>query len=368
MLLWTRGSADVGPGQPATAALGAPPSGLAVVIENVPQSPLDLHGLRNQYMSGAALQIHWSDLEPAEGKFDWAKLDRLFSEAQTQNKWVQLLIFPGFFTPSWALQGVQTGQFAIQYGPGQGTVEALPVPWDSVYLNRWFRFLSRLSARYGTSPAFRVIAAAGPTSVSAEFTLPKSPSDVRQWQSLGYTPSKYTGAWHEVFQTYAADFPNQYISLSAGSGQIDIDDAGKIVHGGQETVRQTLIDDAMNTIGRRFVLQSSNLHAGAGPHEPDSQTDDAVVINYAGRIVTGLQMRTSAMNGSAVMGADGDPALALRRSVDLGMETNADGQHINYLEIYNPDVIAPETQSVLQYAASLFTSRPPPRPGSKPPQ
>jgi hypothetical protein len=350
-------AAAIRPGPPAAPVSESVPSGLAVVIENVPQSPLDLQSVNNQYMSGVALQVHWSDLEPAQGKPDWSKLDALFSAAQSSKKWVQLLIFPGFFTPAWALKGVQTGQFAIQYGPGQGTVKNLPVPWDQVYLGRWFTFLGMLAARYGNSPAFSTIAADGPTSVSAEFTLPKSPADVRQWQTLGYTPSKYIAAWQKVFQVYASDFPSQYISLSVGSGQININDEGKIVHGGQTSTRQSIIDAAISTLGKRSVLQSSNVHAGAGPNEPNSQADDAVVTVYSGRIITGLQMRTSAEHGSDVMGAAGNPPLALRRSVDLAMEPNANGQHINYLEIYEPDVLAPEMQSVLQYAASLFSPR-----------
>jgi len=36
------------------------------------------------------------------------------------------------------------------------------------------------------------------------------------------------------------------------------------------------------------------------------------------------------------------------------MKPNRSGQHINYLEIYEPDVLADEMQPVLRYAASLF--------------
>ena len=353
-------AAMVRPGQPQTMSTTPPaPSGLVVVIEDKPQSPsLDLGALNNPFISGVALQIHWSDIEPTEGKPDWAKLDALFAAAEKSKKFVHLLIFPGFFTPAWALKGVRTERFALQYGPGNGTVETLPVPWNTLYLNRWFDFLKQLSGRYGTSPAFKVVAADGPTSVSAESTLPKSSNDLKKWQTLGYTPTKYLGAWEKVFQVYVADFPNQFVSLSAGSGQVGINDQGKIQAGEQSRVRDAIVDDAMSALGRRFVLQSSNVHAGAGPHSPNSNVDDQFVINYSGRIVTGLQMRTSAEQGSAVMGAEGNPPLALRRSIDLAMQPNADGQHVNYLEIYEPDVLAEEMQSVLGYGASLFAPRP----------
>ena len=71
--------------------------------------------------------------------------------------------------------------FLIPYGPDHGTVAKLPMPWDPVYLDRWFAFVKQLSERYGTSPAFRMIGAAGPTSVSDEMTLPSdSPPAVRK--------------------------------------------------------------------------------------------------------------------------------------------------------------------------------------------
>jgi hypothetical protein len=341
------------------------PTGLVVVLVDRPQERhLDLGVLSNPYMSGAALQIHWSDIEPAEGKYDWSKLDELFATAQSSKKWVQLLIFAGFFTPAWALEGVKTDQFALQYGPGKGTMAALPMPWDKVYLGRWFAFLKQLSARYGNSPAFRVVAAAGPTSVSAEYTLPNSPADLRQWQADSYTPSKYLAAWRDVFQTYAACFPNQYVSLSVGGG-LSIDDGGKIDFHEHERTMRAVIDEAMHALAHRLVLQSSDVHAGPGPHTDNSEASDAYILAYTGRVVTGFQMKTSAERASKAMGADGDPSLALKRSIDLALQTNPAGQHVDYLEFYEPDVVADDTQEDLRAAAAAFVptaaARPPVR-------
>jgi len=328
------------------------PNGLVVVIENKPQeNQLNLRALSNPYISGVALQIHWSDLEPVEGNPDWSKLDQLFAAAESSKKWVQLLIFPGFFSPPWALQGVHTEMFALQYGPGKGTVAKLPMPWDNVYLNRWFTFVKLLSDRYGTSPAFRVIAAAGPTSVSAEYTLPSKPEDIPTWLNAGYTPEKYAAAWEKTFRVYAADFPNQYISVSMGFG-LDINERGKIAPRERKETRQEIIDEAMSVLGRRFVLQFSNLDGlpGAGP----GPRAVGFVIGYNGRVITGLQLRTSCERNSGNMGAEGNPPLALKKSIAIGTQPNATGQHVNYLEIYEPDVLADDLQPVLRDAASLF--------------
>ncbi len=181
-------------------ACGSPdgfvPSGLVVVLppDGRRDRSEELQAVNNPFVSGVAVQINWRDLEPVQGKPDWSRLDNVLAAAESSGKWVQLLIFPGFFSPAWALEGVETDLFPIQYGPGHGTVTKLPMPWDRVYLGRWFAFLKQLSERYGKSPAFRVMAAAGPTSVSAEMTLPVGPPAIAKWRNHGYTPRKYLEA------------------------------------------------------------------------------------------------------------------------------------------------------------------------------
>jgi hypothetical protein len=342
--------------QPSPVTSDSVPSGLVVVLPPGTQRDhsSDVRALNNPYMSGVALQIDWRDIEPVQGRPDWSRLDELFAAAESSKKWVQLLIFPGFFSPAWALEGAETDLFPIQYGPGHGTVAKLPMPWDRAYLDRWFAFLKQLSDRYGRSPAFKLMAAAGPTSVSAEMSLPIKRPDVAKWLDHGYTPRKYLDAWERVLQTYAADFPNQCVSLSAPG--LPLLDQGRVVdREAHSRARQAIIDQGTRLLGRRFAIQWSDLHAGRAAVEAPDQT--STVIGYSGRIITGLQMRSAAEGSSGVMGAEGNPPLALRRSIDKGMELNGAGQHVNYLEIYRPDVLADEMQPVLQYAASLFARK-----------
>ncbi len=329
-----------------------PPNGLVVVVEDKPkQDRLDLRALDNPFISGVALQIRWRDIEKVQGKPNWARLDELFAAAESSKKWVQLFIFPGFFSPAWAMEGAQTEMFAIQYGPGKGSMEKLPLPWDGVYLAHWFAFVKQLSARYGKSPVFRVIAAAGPTSVSAEFTLPNTPEDIQKWRRVGYTPSKYLEAWRQTFQVYAADFPNQYVSLSSGYG-LNISDRGKQDGRERKPTKNGIIEEGINTLGRRFVLQNSNLDGNPEPeHGPHGVP---LILSYNGRIVTGFQLRTSCVRNSGNMGAEGNPPLALRKAINRGTAPNNAGQRVNYLEIYEPDVVTDEMQPVLRYGASLF--------------
>jgi hypothetical protein len=186
-------------------------------------------------------------------------------------------------------------------------------------------------------------------------TLPITPSDMAKWRAHGYTPRKYFDAWARVFQTYSDDFPNQCVSVSAPG--LPILEQLKIVNPAEHARgRQEMIDLATRVLGRRLAIQWSDLHAGQARVEAPDLT--RTLIGYSGRIITGLQMRSGAEGGgSAAMGAEGNPPLALRRSVDKGMARNEAGQHINYLEVYKPDVLADEMQPVLQYAASLFTRK-----------
>ena len=158
-------------------------------------------------------------------------------------------------------------------------------------ITHWFTFLRQLSDRYGKTPAFTVIAADGPTSVSAEFTLPSTPADLRTWLNASYTPRKYIEAWHKVFQVLRDYFPNQYVSLSLGFG-LNINDRGK--QDGRERMRtkQAIIQQGIGLLRRRFALQYSNLDGTAGPDVGPPGT--ALVIGYNGRIITGFQLRTSA--------------------------------------------------------------------------
>jgi hypothetical protein len=56
-----------------------------------------------------------------------------------------------------------------------------------------------LSVRYGGLPAFKMIAAAGPTSVSVAMTLPNSPAAHRQWMADAYAPARCPSAWDDTF-------------------------------------------------------------------------------------------------------------------------------------------------------------------------
>jgi hypothetical protein len=222
-------------------------------------------------MTGVAVQINWRDVEPVQGKPDWSNLDETFAAAESSKKWLHLAIFLGFFSPEWALEGARSDLFAIPYGPGHGTVAKLPMPWDRVYLDRWFAFVKQIAKRYGNSPAFLMIAPSGPTSVSEEMTLPNAPPAIQQWLRDRYAPARYLAAWQETFQVDAEAFPNQCISLAGPN--LPILEGGRFDRLARLRARHDIVERAKRIFGRRLAIQSNDLHAGHAEVEAPDLTD-----------------------------------------------------------------------------------------------
>jgi hypothetical protein len=298
-----------------------------------------LNAYANPSTSGVTFRTSWADVEPEEGRFDFSKIDTVFANAEKHGKWVELILIPGFGTPRWAMRGVQTGTFSIAYGPGSGTELPLPVPWDATYRSRWFAFLRVIAERYGSKTSFRKIAAAGPTSVSAEMSLPDSRQDIGEWRRLGYTSEKYVDAWKQTFSTYFTLFPHQYFSLALHPA-LPIPDARH-----KSSVREEIVSLGLQ-YPSRFALQADGLNA----NKASEKYGYNAVRDHSGQIATGFMMTTAATLRPERMGPTGDPVDGLRRSIELGLGPNASGRAIKYLEIYEPDVLNPVMQQVLQEA------------------
>jgi len=82
-----------------------------------------------------------------------------------------------------------------------------------------------------------------------------------------------------------------------------------------------------------------------------------LVRDQSGRVVTGFMMSTATVDKPQRMGGTDDPANALKKAIDVGMEPNRAGQRVNFLEIYEPDVLSKEMQSALSYGASFFPGK-----------
>jgi hypothetical protein len=309
----------------------------------------------NPNIAGLTFRTSWEAIEPAKGNFVWTKLDTVFDQAEKNGRWVELVLIPGFATPAWALQDVQTASFSVIYGPGKGQDMVLPLPWDQIYLNRWFAFLKVVSARYQNRPSFIKIAADGPTSVTAEMSLPNSPADLCTWVKVGYTSDRLIGAWKQVFDNYAQIFPHQFFSLAlypplpiVSTTRCENGNPTGIDHNESQRVTALIVGLGADNYLRQFVLQENGMTAAK--ENTAIFGAYAVVKSYGGKVVIGYQLVTSAVLHPADMG-DPDGVTALQKSLQRGLDARA-----QFIEVWEPDVLAPAAQNVLAATASALAA------------
>ncbi len=322
----------------ATTAASGPKLTRGIFIVTGHNVPIQAATYTNPNVDGIMVRTFWSNVEPAQDQYDWSFIDSQVQAAAASGKKVILLVLPGAFSPQWALQGVQSAQFVVDYGFVQGTTVTLPMPWDATYLNRWFAFVRVLGQRYDSNPAVVNVPAAGPTSISEEMSLPNDKAAVAQWKQLGYSLPKYEGAWQQTLAAYVQSFPTTQISLAFYPGLPIPDEAARTA------TRDDVAKFAFTRYGTQMVFQENGL--SARKDTPALGYD--LVQQYASQTTTGFEMGTSATQKPDEMGG-ATPAAALQASVDLGLKAG-----IQFLVIYERDALNADLQPILSNTHSAL--------------
>jgi hypothetical protein len=228
-------------------------------------APAALFGnlIDNDAVSGLTLRVQWATLNPVDTVYDWTYVDDAFdavaawngAHGTLQGRTIQLIVTPGFGTPSWLLRKIPPCDGLFQTPPktpasacgsarfldseAQGTHASwrqLPLPWNDVYQTAWRTFLLALASRYGREPTFVSIAVAGPTATTAEMILPStatSPStglsELTMWRMLlafhypdapSYLDSDqaFIDAWTTAIETYEEIFSGVTLVVTTGNG------------------------------------------------------------------------------------------------------------------------------------------------------
>ena len=208
-------------------------------------SPADLDALvSNPAVSGLAIRMFWSSLQPAKDRYDFSRLEAAVASAAAAHKTIQFILVPGFGTPAWVLsemsscddlltappegggrEGKRAGRaatggageggrkgrhaggastqsdghevaastgaascgkvtFEVSEGRAHGEKQELPLPWSPVYKRYWKAFLTEVGARFGTRETLVSIAVAGPTAQSVEIIVPRAGDQLERWAQL----------------------------------------------------------------------------------------------------------------------------------------------------------------------------------------
>jgi hypothetical protein len=219
--------------------------------------------LENPAVSGLSLRVHWSTINPTSSDdFNWSYVDDAFQQVNTFNqlngtsKTIQLMVIPGFNTPSWFFAnhnscdylfnssfsppaGLDLGDcdYATFLGYTEGAdTDTLPLPWSPDYKTHWQHLVQAMSKRYGSRQELVGVTIAGPTAASAEMFLPNKSNSTGyngvpsedMWNTLiglsAYgvadedTDAPFISEWEDTIDVYQNAFSNVTLTLIPDRG------------------------------------------------------------------------------------------------------------------------------------------------------
>ena len=170
-------------------------------LQNIGQRPPFVLETGSGLRVGCAYRAGWKQTEKKPGVFDWTFIDDALAFAQLNGVPFALSVTAGKTTPEWVYEeGAQRFTF-----PESDTTLQMPVPWDTVYKERWTNFIAELGKRYGDRVSR--IALTGINSSTQEILLPKDPGSLDDWETVGYTNDKIRQAFKDIGSRIVAAFP-----------------------------------------------------------------------------------------------------------------------------------------------------------------
>lgn len=303
--------------------------------------------LSNSNVAGIAVKAGWNTIETSDGVYNWAEFDELIAQAAGANKAVTLNVVAGYQAPSWLFTEGAKGFNFIWYefwGPAVCSVVTIPVPWDTVFLQKWTAFVQAFGARYNSNPTVTGVKISGINSVDEETSLPYNVNqqitgktscttydDVTDWQAAGYTRTLVESSWLQIAAAYQSAFPLKTLVATMDQGGFPpIDSNGVIFTPAKAPWNQDaqatldIIADGVADYPTQFALQNDGLLTWG----PVWKTE----VSYANQITTGYQTIS---------------ALGLNLPLALNL---ASGANAGYLELYYADL----NNSLLQAAIAAI--------------
>ncbi len=287
--------------------------------------------LNNPNIDGLSIRLHWDQIEPSEGNYDWSVFDDLIAKAKAAGKKAMLRVTAGAYTPGWVYAaGAQkvTATDQNSYHSTYGQQMTMPVPWDNVYLQKWTEFIKAFGERYRNDSSVVAIQMTGPSD-AAEMYLGGAGVDNNKtlWSSYGWSPDKLVNAWKETIDAYAAAFPGK---------QLIIDISNPVTFDNPQQMVSDILSYGYQKLGAGFSVQGNWLAAKTNPSFSLYQ----MVESYSSKTTVGFQMLWFVTNDpSNRMGG------TLRQAIDKGLQAGA-----KYMEIYSRDLNNSSLAGDIEYA------------------
>lgn len=168
----------------------------------------------NAALSGGVVIQYWSEIEPAEGQFNWAPLDQDIAQWTSHGKKVVVRIpFSSSFDPTHSA----TPQWVYNLGvPSVTEVDGSihPQYWNPTFLAKLHDFIAAFGARYDGNPNIVYVNAAvgndGETIVDANgahsHTSQNTTNRLQLWQNVGYSDAVWWNTIQQILGFYKSAF------------------------------------------------------------------------------------------------------------------------------------------------------------------
>lgn len=284
--------------------------------------------LDRNFIDGMALQIGWRDVERAQGKYNWQRVDQLVAEAKSRNKRITLHLLP-LHPPEWIFTaGAERYCFTMPARSefmrgGRELCEILP--WDPVYLEHWSRLIAEFGKHYNNNPTVLAVSVTAP---APEMVLPGAIPGTQTFLDMQkrFNKDVYLNAWKQMINAYQLSFPDKIKFIAPGMVLFD------------EFFADDVIRYAQDHYGKKLWLFNAGLRADGVPQKSMGTGHIASRLEaFAKEGVLGLQ---------TIWNATDDPGNRMRGTLPdvlkKGMQMGA-----SYFEIYAIDVQNPELQTRL---------------------
>ncbi len=178
-------------------------------------------GSTNQYVYGTNILLYWSQIETADGVYDWSAFDTAIAPWIANGKKIIPRMMPSGWSswnPPHSAQG--TPSFVLSsikhYTNGKGGV--VPAYWDATYKAKLQAFIAAFGARYNGNPAIEFVHVAPGMGGECK---PDTDSNVAGAQksllSIGYSNDLWLQHIKDVAGYYQAAFPNTLLGCQTAA-------------------------------------------------------------------------------------------------------------------------------------------------------
>jgi hypothetical protein len=315
-------------GQPSLLATGEPIRTGLWVTQKLPADAQSFNEFESQLranhnLSGVCLHIPWDQIE-TDGTPDFRSVDKTVAVFRRVGMKYQLCLKPGAYTPaSVYAEGAKVFETRVRnpHRANVGQAVKIPVPWDPVFVRRFSRIIEQLGARYARDPLCVSVVLTCANFMSAEMHLPKSPSDLTRWQSLGDYEALLLDVYKRFTDTWAMAFPRQDVSLHLSK-----------VLNLPFSFQERIIDYGLSKYPERFSIQNCQL---TGRKEDTGMMSYDLVQKYRLRAHHGFQSLAGLSHPNERMGSIEMAALNI---------VHADGE---YWELWHGDGFNRETSAAV---------------------